>query len=390
MTGINRNKEAAQINNKEFAMALSGGGYRASLFSLGSLWRLNEFGLLAQMDRITSVSGGSITSAYLAMNWKDLYFNKDTHISPRFREVIAEPLQNFCSKGLDVIAVLSGLISPWKSIGDRVAELYAKRLFGTKTMQDIPAMGEGPEFIFYATSLQTGSSVRISKSSISDYKIGTWPTPELPLAKVVGISSAFPPILSPVSIKCSPDEWKKTPGAYLYDDVEYRKNLVLTDGGVYDNLGLEAVWNDGFKNVFVCDASAPFKFIKAPGGNWLSQALRVTDIITYQTRALRRRALIADYQDLDEKGSRLKYGGAFLGIKTRIDTYDLADAMVKDNALTASLQKIRTRLNAFSKEEQGHLINWGYALTDTALRKYYFTAPLQPGRWPVPEYALDS
>jgi NTE family protein len=63
--------------------------------------------------------------------------------------------------------------------------------------------------------------------------------------------------------------------------------------------------------------------------------------------------------------------------------------MVRDNARTASLKNIRTRLNSFSEEEQGDLINWGYALTDAALRKYYFTESREPGKWPIPEYALD-
>jgi predicted acylesterase/phospholipase RssA len=47
------------------ALCLSGGGYRAMLFHLGTLWRLNEFGLLFRLQRISSVSGGSITGAIL-------------------------------------------------------------------------------------------------------------------------------------------------------------------------------------------------------------------------------------------------------------------------------------------------------------------------------------
>lgn len=50
------------------ALCLSGGGYRAMLFHLGALWRLNEWGYLPQLNRISSVSGGSITAAVLAMN----------------------------------------------------------------------------------------------------------------------------------------------------------------------------------------------------------------------------------------------------------------------------------------------------------------------------------
>ena len=48
------------------ALCLSGGGYRAALFHLGALRRLNELGILAQVDTLTSVSGGSIFAAQLA------------------------------------------------------------------------------------------------------------------------------------------------------------------------------------------------------------------------------------------------------------------------------------------------------------------------------------
>lgn len=51
------------------ALCLSGGGYRAMLFHVGSLWRLHELGLLAGIKRISSVSGGSITAGTLALHW---------------------------------------------------------------------------------------------------------------------------------------------------------------------------------------------------------------------------------------------------------------------------------------------------------------------------------
>ncbi|MFC1995137.1 patatin-like phospholipase family protein [Chloroflexota bacterium] len=368
--------------NKEYALALSGGGYRATLFSLGSLWRLNEFGLLAQLNRITSVSGSSIISAFLAKNWSKLKFIKGTTIFENFPMVIADPIRDFCSQGLDIKAGISGILSFRKSIGDKIAEEYAKRLFGSSTLQDIPDLNKGPEFIFYATSLQTGASVRITKKWISDYKVGEWPNPGISLAQVAGASSAFPPFLSPVTIECEPSDWGKTIGAFLYDQEKFRKNLVLTDGGVYDNLGLEAVWNDGFKNVFVCNASAPLKHKVNPRKNWVSQALHVTSIITDQTRALRKRTLIDNYL-------KKEYGGAYWGIRAKIDDYKLDDAMVMDNETTFYLQNIRTRLNAFSDEEQGLLINWGYALTDAALQRWYFTNRQPTGTWPIPEHALD-
>src|SRR5690349_41406 len=48
------------------ALCLSGGGYRAALFHLGALRRLNEMGVLSRIDKVAAVSGGSIIAAHLA------------------------------------------------------------------------------------------------------------------------------------------------------------------------------------------------------------------------------------------------------------------------------------------------------------------------------------
>jgi hypothetical protein len=78
------------------ALAVSGGGYRATLFHLGTLWRLNEMAYLPMLTRITSVSGGSITSGVLGQRWNQLEFN-ELGVATNFEEVIAKPLQAFCT-----------------------------------------------------------------------------------------------------------------------------------------------------------------------------------------------------------------------------------------------------------------------------------------------------
>jgi NTE family protein len=78
-------------------LAMSGGGFRATLFHLGALIRLNEFGYLPKLDRISSVSGGSITNGLLAVCWKRLSFNPTTSIVSNFDNLIVGPLSNFSS-----------------------------------------------------------------------------------------------------------------------------------------------------------------------------------------------------------------------------------------------------------------------------------------------------
>ena len=54
------------------ALCLSGGGYRAMVFHVGVIWRLYESGWLAKLDRVSSVSGGSIAAALLGLVWDRL------------------------------------------------------------------------------------------------------------------------------------------------------------------------------------------------------------------------------------------------------------------------------------------------------------------------------
>jgi predicted acylesterase/phospholipase RssA len=55
---------------KRIGLALSGGGFRASLYHLGLVRFLRDSGILPQITHITSVSGGSILAAHLALNWQ--------------------------------------------------------------------------------------------------------------------------------------------------------------------------------------------------------------------------------------------------------------------------------------------------------------------------------
>ncbi len=366
---------------KGIGLALSGGGFRAPLFHIGSLWRLNELGWLPRINRITSVSGGSITAAQLGLQWKALSFNAQG-VAEDFVPKVVTPLRRLCGMNIDVAAGLEGLFSIGQSISDRVQAHYRAELYGDATLQDLPDDGAGPRFIIYATNLQTGSSFRFSKPYLGDYKLGLFFNPTVHLATAVAASSAFPPILSPVKLDTNPDDWKWETGAYLFDNVALRSTLYLADGGVYDNMGLEAMW-DSSATVLVSDAGAPLEIQEKPGTVWHEQTLRCLDIITEQTRALRKRKLIADLK------ANVR-GGTYWGLTTHINGYGLPDAMVTDNETTERQKKIRTRLNPFSAEEQGRLINWGYALTDAAMRKHVLPAGTAAGTWPIPDFGFKQ
>jgi NTE family protein len=368
-------------------LALSGGGFRATLFGLGALCRLNELRYLKRIDRISSVSGGSITAGYLGFRWNDLHFDGNG-IATNFDSVVVQPLRKFCTLSVDAPAVISGVLTPFRTIGDKIAAKYDKELFrkadgSSATLQDLPSDGEGPRFVLCATNLQTRANVRLSKPYIADFNLGRLKNPTTKLSVAVGASSAFPPVLSPVILETDPDQWidpPVNPPAHLR---ELRKKLVLTDGGVYDNIGLEPIWNKEsrdpsklFGTILVADAGAPADIDEAPRRDWLGQLTRVRGIMMEQTRALRRRMIM---QELVAK----RLNGTLWRIGTRIDEYQLADAMISDTPATAALQNVRTRLNSFDEREQSELINWGYALCDAAMRKH--VAPgSRPTAWPAP------
>ena len=54
---------------KRLGLALSGGGFRATLYHLGVVRCLRDAGVLPEVTHITTVSGGSILGAHLALNW---------------------------------------------------------------------------------------------------------------------------------------------------------------------------------------------------------------------------------------------------------------------------------------------------------------------------------
>ncbi len=367
-------------------LALSGGGFRATLFHVGSLWRINQLGLLPEIKEITSVSGGSIAAAYLGLKWKQLNFDANT-VAVNFESIIVKPLCDFCANTIDRGAIVKGILNPFSHPSELLAKAYGT-LFENFTLQDLPEDSQGPRFTIYATSMQTGASVRLSRPYIADYHVGQYMDPKVRLSLAVAASSGFPPPFCPVKVNLDSTKWKRAEGADLYDKKVLRKTLRLVDGGVYDNLGLERLW-ERYESVFVSDAGAPFDVnptLRLARISQLARTKRTLDIMGAQTRALRVRRLIADFKNEVRRG-------AYWGINTKIDNYELGEkgyplAITHDSKTTADLSQVRTRLNKFKPDEQGRLINWGYALTDAALRCYWFPGDISAGQFPISAYPV--
>jgi NTE family protein len=351
------------------ALCLSGGGYRAMLFHTGALWRLNEAGWLPTLDRVSSVSGGSITAGVLGLAWDELGFDA-RGVSPVFAEKVARPVRRLAAVRLDVAAVARGLL-PRASIGERVAKGYRDHLFGDATLQALP---DRPRFVLNATNVGTGSLVRFSKPYLADWRVGRILAPDVPLAVAVACSSAFPPVLSPYRLDLRGRDWVTDQGNVLTSP-EYRDAWLLTDGGVYDNLGIETAWGR-HRTVLVSDAGGQMGPEPRPDRDWPRHLLRVLKVVDNQVRSLRKRQVVRAFVTGDRDG-------AYLGIRSDITHYPVDDPLPAPRARTLALADLPTRLSPVDAVTQERLINWGYAVTDAALRAHVDRS-LPRGELPLP------
>jgi NTE family protein len=340
------------------------------VFHAGVLWRLYEARLLQGLQRVSSVSGGSITAAVLALRWRQISFDP-ARLHADFVPLVIAPIREMADETVDADAIFWGVALPGR-VSDRVADAYDEVLFKGATLQDLP---DTPRFVMNATNVQSGVLWRFMKPYMRDYRVGEVPRPTLPIATAVAASSAFPPVLSPVELRLDPKTFSPGSGMDL-QRTPFTSRVFLTDGGVYDNLGLETVWKR-YGTVLVSDGGGKMQAEEEPKSDWARHAYRVLELVDNQVRALRKRQVIDSYV----AGTRR---GAYWGIRTDIADYGLADPLPCPHDRTMSLAETPTRLKRLDASVQERLINWGYAVCDAALRKHVDPAIPRPAGFPYP------
>jgi NTE family protein len=353
------------------ALCLSGGGFRAALFHLGAVRRLNELGLLARLEAISSVSGGSIIAAHLAQSlrpWPDT-------AAADFEQRVAAPFLRFTARNLRTGPILRRLL-PWNwlstSTGVRaLAAAYEQRL----TSLTLPRLPERPTFIINATDMAFGVNWEFQRKRMGDYYAGYMtPAPAWPLARAVAASSCFPPIFNPMPIDLDPGQLKGGKARGPDRDAAVR-GLRLTDGGNYDNLGLEPVWKWA-QTLLVSDGGATFD--AEPDRSLIWRLSRYTDILNNQVGAVRKRWLIASF-------IQRALEGTYWGIGSIASHYGPgAPAGYSGPLVNDVISEVRTDMDAFSEPEQFVLENHGYILAEAAIRRHL---PDLPSPGPAP-YAV--
>jgi NTE family protein len=374
-------------------LCLSGGGYRATLFHLGSLRRLNELGVLARPDfrTVSSVSGGSITAAWFAtaLARNPALANAAGPIPDEAweREVRA-PLREFTRKDIRTAPVLKRLL-PWNWFKDStgveaLAARYEKDLTNLRLV-DMPAR---PGFVLCATDMAYGVNWVFERGRMGDWQAGYKkpPAPGFPVGRAVAASACFPPVFNPLPIALTPAELSGGSAKAGPERDACINGLRLTDGGCYDNMGLEPVWKN-HRYVLVSDAGGLFTSQGDSGLLW--RIPRYYGLQERQTRALRKRWLIASFERHDEQ----ELDGSYWAVGGGRASYELPGGYSEDLAKTV-IAEIRTDLDAFSDAEAAVLENHGYLMADAAIQRHVKDllppAPVPPLRIPFPDWMDEA
>lgn len=355
-------------------LALSGGGFRASIFHLGVIRRLEELGIMPEIGVISSVSGGSIVAAYYVRQMEDHLrslgagevatieervgffeqiadkFLEATDHNLRTRALIYTPFFHFFSF---VRALLS---RPFRQTarGELIQTEYDKWFYDNDTLDELPSVTPdeggprpgvmyGPKLILNATSLISGERVSFWREPVSKLmEMSKVNKNVLPLSRVVGASACVPGLFPPTSIAGD----------------------VLVDGGVSDNQGVEGLIQEGgdCDLMIVSDASGQMEEVNSISSGEVTVLSRVNSTLQFQVRAKTLEILMAWKRELATR--RFAFMHLFLNLKDRVQSDRLPSEYIPGVA------RIRTDLDQFSYIETEALMYHGYTLVDAQLKDY--------------------
>lgn len=250
-------------------LALSGGGSRAIAFHLGCLRALNRLGILDRVAILSTVSGGSVIGGYFHAHRGD-FASFETAMRTLLAKGLVAPMwrQVFSALGIKVAAafIVVGFValvvafikvllkvmrlvtprtlaaqferfevrSPLHRFASRTSLLEAALddlLFKGASMKDLPGH---PHLVINATELRTGSAFRFGTLESGSWRWGKLHRNDVSVAHAVAASAAYPLFLPAFDETLT----------FEKDGVLKDSRVILTDGGIYDNLGLGCLWPD--------------------------------------------------------------------------------------------------------------------------------------------------
>lgn len=364
------------------ALCLSGGGFRAALFHLGAVRRLNELGILGRLRTVSAVSGGAIVANLLAdprLGWPDPQGRPG--LVRGFDEYVAEPLRALTGRNVRTPALLSRLhpgrwTRPGASTNVLAEQLASAVPWWSGDLRDNDHTG--PVILTSATEIGYGVSWLFAdagsigpRGRIGDHRLGyAAPPPGLRLADAVAASCAYPPFFTPAELDGR--SLGLVGGVYAQNEAPHvREQLLariqLADGGIYDNLGVEPVWTD-HRSVLVSDGGAVFRSRTAGstlGGLWHTLSIAGSGGQTTRLRWLR-----ASFS------AGLLEGATWSLESTNTVSQVPGHGPVPGQRgyypaeLVDQINRMRADLDAFRPGEQQILERHGYAVADASVHRH--------------------
>ena len=397
-------KDEVTLKLTRIGLALSGGGFRASIFHLGVIRRLEELGIMKYVHTISAVSGGSIIAAYYVIEMEKRLRqrreelkkcpNKLDEVRLQIFEEIADCFFQALNHNLRSRAMVFGpfyhpilfLKSLWPSCSrsDIMQKEYDRWFYHDDTLDHLPSVTlrhndarseeeknplflTGPEVVLNTTSLLTGERIGFSRDPVSRLQeLHRVNQNALKLSRVVGASSGVPGLFPPTTI------WGDK----------------LVDGGVADNQGIDALVSldrlldddkndtpdcdceknaesdcDDFDVLLVSDASGQMEPVHRQGDRVFAVMGRTFSIFQFQ---LRRKMLkiLRLWQRKDSSSREFAFVHLFLNLKDRPNTPRVPSEYIP------TLGGIRTDLDQFGFIEREVLMYHGYTLIDAQIQKY--------------------
>lgn len=244
-------------------LCLSGGGFRASAFHLGTLTYLERIGWLQRVTVLSTVSGGTLTGARYAVALLGKEFTFQRFFDDYYRQLRDTKLFRLALDNLAHHA--EPCRSPRRKIITAMADAYAATLYQNPET-GLPYQfghllggdtGHLQEIVFNSTEFRTGIAFRFQKTKSGRignkyYHLPVAVAGELRLADVVAASSCFPGGFEPLEFPQDfvMDEATRSAicqilsAAAVPDDgsgARGSESLPLMDGGIVDNQGMESL-----------------------------------------------------------------------------------------------------------------------------------------------------
>ncbi len=225
-------------------IALSGGGVRAAVFHLGVLARLASDELLEDITFLSTVSGGSLAIGLVYT----LSGNRWPGSAEYLATVYPEARRRLTRTSLQRDYIARSLRQPWLLAQGRAKVLSESMQHCWGLTGLVRDLAIEPRWIINATTYETGKNWRFMPQRMGDYLTGYVANPPLPLADAVAASAGFPGLIGPLVLRPGDFSWSRYIGGLEQltpTDPPALPRLHLWDGGVYDNLGVEALLKPG-------------------------------------------------------------------------------------------------------------------------------------------------